>query len=186
MAAEQRKVDELEREQAQLVQRLKKQLEDEGAAGDPRREELRRILAEIEKRMERSQKLYLRPSTKLTAEMEIYHARMLRKIEDCGTRNFPKRHGKSVYGKGLVAVTLDRNGKALETEILESSGVTLLDMHMAKLVRASSPFGALPPKVMLDEDLKPFYSVVILTSFNFEDNDQPVDPIDEKQRCKWP
>lgn len=174
--------DELERRQGEMLQRAKKQLE--GLEDGPRREQLKRLLAEIERRMQEPRKLYLAPSSKMTAEMHAYHARMIRRIEDCGTRNFPKRQGKSIYGKGLVAVTLDRSGKALEIEILESSGEKLLDAHVAKLVRASSPFGDVPQRAIL-ESSRPFDLIVVLTGFDFKHDDSPVEALDEKERCRW-
>lgn len=165
-----------------MHQRLKKELE--GLDDSPRREELKRLLAEIERRMQDSRKLYLAPSSKMTADMRAYHARMLRRIEDCGSRNFPKRAGKSVYGKGLAAITLDRSGKAVNTEILESSGKKLLDLHIARVVRASSPFGALPQQAVV-ESTRPFDSIVIVTRFDFNNDEAPVEPLDEKERCLW-
>lgn len=176
------RLEQLEREQAKLRKRITEQLDqmDDG----PRREELKGLLAEIERRMINSRKLYLAPSARMTEEMKIYHARLIRRIEDCGTRNFPKENGKSIYGKGLMAVTLDRAGKAVETEILESSGSKALNSHMARIVRASSPFGPIPKQVRAEGE-QPFELLVVLTRFDFTHDAGPTQDLDEKERCRW-
>ena len=176
------RMQELELEQAKLRKRMTEQLDqmDDG----PRREELRRLLAEIDRRTTDSRKLYLAPSARMTEEMKTYHARLIRKIEDCGTRNFPKENGKSIYGKGLMAVTLDRAGRAVETEILESSGRKALNSHMARIVRASSPFGPIPKRVRAEGE-GPFELLVVLTRFDFTHDDGPTGDLDEKERCRW-
>lgn len=180
----QAKVQELEAQQKALASQIKQQLDD--LPDSPKRQELKRLLAEIEKRMAQSKPatLYLSPSAKLTPEMAQYHAQMVRKIEDCGTRHFPKVKGKSVYGKGLVIVTLDLNGKVHNTHIAESSGKPMLDKYMAKVVRASSPFGVLPAQAHLDQ-LRPFEQLVYVTRFNFEHDPLPDDNVAVADRCVW-
>jgi protein TonB len=171
----------LEREQADLHGRLKEQLD--RMEDSPRREELKRRFAEIERRMG-SRKLYLPPSARMTEEMLQYHSRMTRKIEECGTRNFPKQNGKSVYGKGILAVTLDRSGKALGIEIVETSGKKFLDSHMSRVVRSSAPFGPLPSRVLAERE-RPFEQLVVFTRFDFARDDAPVPVLEDKERCRW-
>lgn len=178
------KLERMEREQRQLLRTVKKQLEE--LKDSPRREELKQLAAEIEARMKSEPRiLYLSPNSNMTTEMQAYHKRVIRRMEDCGTRNFPKRDGKSVYGKGMAAVTLDQSGRATKTEILESSGERILDVHFGKVVQASSPFGVLP-KRLTPTQASPYQFVVLVTSFQFGKDESPVEPIEERERCKWP
>jgi periplasmic protein TonB len=175
--------EELFRQQWQLLEEKKRQL---GAMpSSPRRDEMRRRLGEVEERM-RSQPhvLYIPPSANLTPEMEAYYARLLRRLEDCGTRNFPKMEGNSLYGSGAVSITVDWNGKLTGIEVLVSSGNVQVDDHMVRVAKATSPFGSLPQRPTRDMT-RPFTEVVVFTNFDFTRSEDPSRLISEGERCKW-
>lgn len=175
----QSRIEKLEQEQEQLLRNLRKQLKGDS----PEYEQARRLVLAIEREQQRPRKQFLSPRSEMTVEMRAYHARFRLKIEDCGTRNFPKRDGRSVYGSGIVKVTLDRKGNALSTDIEKSSGEPLLDTYMEKLVSASSPFGVPPEKATPAG--APYDLLVIIDSFNFTHNDDPVQPVKKTERCRW-
>jgi protein TonB len=181
---DQRKIEELELEQRRMHRGVKEKLE--SIPDGPRKEELKRLLAEIESRLnaQGTGKVYLSPGAKLTPGMRLYHGKLVRKIEDCGTRHLPTRGGKTVYGHGLAAVTIDKAGQVLDVEIVESSRDKLVDSHMQRVVRSSSPFGPLPDK-LTSESSRPFRSAVILTRFDFRSDGDPMDALPESERCKW-
>jgi len=194
---EQEELRELSAQQNQLLLQVKAQLA--GLPDDPppssdesqyvrdRREKkakLRELIGEVERRMNEQGKIYLSSGAKFTPEMRLYHDKLVRKIEDCGTSHLPKRDGKTVHGKGLVEMTIDKAGKVLDAEIVESSGERLVDWHMQRVVRSSSPFGPLPQRLTTESSLS-FQSAVILVRFEFKNDDVPIESIPEKDRCRW-
>ena len=121
---------------------------DQGTAQDQAQEEKRRqliqLLAEIEKRIRdenaRPKKRYISPATREEV-YALYYDQLRRKIEDRGTRNFPESQGKKLYGELTMNVTVDQQGRVIETEIVRASGNKLLDQRATAIVRAASPFG---------------------------------------------
>lgn len=183
-SATQGKIDKIEIQQVRLVEQIKAELT--GLPDSPRREKLTQLLAEIEQRMLETpkSKFYLKPSMTMTKEMSDYYERMMLKIEDCGTHNFPQTAEKNIYGKGFVLITLDVGGNVLDADVAVSSGKKAVDAHMIKVVRASSSFGALPVKVTTD-NTQPFSSIVITAKFDFKKNAVTTHELYEKDRCKW-
>jgi periplasmic protein TonB len=175
--------EELFRQQWQLLEERKRQLD--AMSPSTRRDEMRRRLGEIEERMRfQPHVLYIPPSANLTPEMEAYYARLLHRLEDCGTRNFPKMEGKSVYGGGAVSITVDWSGKLTGTEILNSSGSAQVDAHMIRVAQATSPFGPVPKRPTRDMT-RPFTEVVFLMNFDFARSEDPSSSVSEADRCKW-
>jgi len=183
-SADQKRLETVQLEQRRMHRDLKEKLE--SIPDSPRKEELKRLLAEIERRLNAQApgRAYLSPNSKFTPQMRDYHEKLLRKIEDCGTRHLPKRDGKTVYGRGSAAVTIDKAGKVLDVEVLESSRDKLVDRHMQRVVRASSPFGRLPEALTLDSS-QPVQSVVIVTRFGFMYDQAAIEPLPESERCEW-
>jgi hypothetical protein len=119
----------------------------------PRRDEYRARLAEIEKRINNpEQRLYVDGFAKFTPEMRAYYDKMINRLEDCGTRNFPKKGSKSVYGKGVVSFTLDEAGIASHLEIVKPSRNPSADAHIFRVIRSTSPFGPIPKRPTSDSD----------------------------------
>jgi periplasmic protein TonB len=176
--------EELFRQQWQLLEEKKRQVDLMGPG--PRRDEMLLRLVEIEKRM-RSQPhvLYIPPASNFTPEMAAYYAQMVRRLEDCGTRNFPIRGGTSVYGKGSISISIDSSGNLVKSEILKSSGASQVDLHMIQVARATSPFGPVPEKPIRSAT-RPYTEIVVFTSFDFGHSEESHEPIPKSEQCKWP
>ena len=113
-------------------------------AQEEKRRQLTQLLAEIEKRIRdenaRPKKRYISPATREEV-YALYYDQLRRKIEERGTRNFPESQGKKLYGELTMNVTVDQQGRVIETEIVRASGNKLLDQRATAIVRAASPFG---------------------------------------------
>ena len=102
------------------------------------------LLAEIEKRINednvRPRKRYISPATREEV-YALYYDSLRRKIEARGTRNFPENAGRKLYGELTMNVTVDAEGRVLETEVVRASSSKVLDRRAVAIVRASAPFG---------------------------------------------
>ena len=152
----QRKVDSLQQQQTQLLAQIKKQLaslplpDPKLPTNDPvqaeqeqKRKQLIKILAEIEKRINeenaRPKKRYISPATREEV-YALYYDNLRRKIEDKGTTNFPEQAGKKLYGQLTMIVTVNFDGRILDTEVVESSGNLTLDRRAQSIVKGTGPF----------------------------------------------
>ena len=95
------------------------------------------MLAEIEKRINeenaRPKKRYISPATREEV-YALYYDQLRRKIEDRGTRNFPENQGKKLYGELTMNVTVDAEGRVVETEVVRGSGSKVLDRRAVAIV----------------------------------------------------
>ncbi len=116
----------------------------ENAAREEKRKQLINLLAEIERRVNeenaRPKKRYISPATK-EAAYAAYVDALRRRIEARGTENFPESAGKKLYGQLTMLVTVNFDGSILSTEIIQSSGNTLLDRQAQAIVRSIGNFG---------------------------------------------
>jgi periplasmic protein TonB len=152
----QRKVESMQQQQTQLLAQIKKQLaslpppDPKLPANDPvqaereqKRRQLIKILAEIEKRINeenaRPKKRYISPATREEV-YALYYDNLRRKIEDKGTANFPELAGKKLYGQLTMIVTVNFDGRILDTEVVESSGNLTLDRRAQSIVKGTGPF----------------------------------------------
>ena len=62
-------------------------------------------------------------------------------MEDKGTENFPEQGGKKLYGELTMIVTVNHDGRVLETEVVQGSGNPTLDRRAEAIARAAGPFG---------------------------------------------
>ncbi len=130
------------------------------------RQELVQALAALEVRTRTEGEFYLPPTARMTQEMDAYYKKMVRGIERCGTKFFPTEERVILYGKGIIAMHLNRLGNLVKTEVVVSSGEKLLDNHMKKIVQVAAPFGQIPSPLLLGGE-KPFRVVVVPLIFNF-------------------
>jgi protein TonB len=152
-----KQIEQLQETQQQLLAQIRRELallpppdpkRDEGTpderAQEERRRQLVQILAEIEKRINdenaRPKKRYISPATREEVYAMYYDA-LRRKIEDRGTRNFPEFQGRKLYGELTMNVTVDAEGRVVETEIVRASGNSQLDRRAVAIVKAAAPFG---------------------------------------------
>lgn len=152
-----RRIEQLQQAQQRLLARVSRELallpapepqRDEGSreerAIEEKRRQLLQLMAEIEKHIsddsERPRKRYVSPATREEVYAQ-YYDHLRRKIEDRGTRNFPEHKGKKLYGELTMNVTVDSHGRVVETEIVRSSGMPVLDRQAVAIVRAAAPYG---------------------------------------------
>ena len=177
-----KQIEKLQQAQTQLLTQIRRELalmpapdpqRDQGSPDERALEEKRRqliqLLAEIEKRINdenaRPKKRYISPATREEV-YAIYYDQLRRKIEERGTRNFPEHLGRKLYGELTMNVTVDAQGRVIETEIVRPSGSTVLDKRAVAIVRAASPFGAFSAAMRRQAD-----QLVVTSRFRFTRDD---------------
>lgn len=174
----QRKVEAMHEQQTLLLAQLKKQLaalpppdpkqpsnNPEAAAREEKRKQLIKILAEIEKRINeenaRPKKRYISPATREEV-YAVYYDALRRRIEDKGTENFPEAAGKKLYGELTMIVTVNHDGRVLETEVVETSGSLTLDRRAQTIAKSAGPFGRFTDAMRRKAD-----QIVVVSRFKF-------------------
>ncbi len=152
-----RRVESLQVNERELLARLEREptslpkpdpeaaaVEPEARAQEEQHRQLVQQLAEIEKRLSeenaRPRKRFVSPATR-EAVYALYYDQLRRRIEDRGTRNFPENQGKKLYGELTMNVTVDAEGRLVDTEVVQPSTSPLLDRRAIAIVRAAAPFG---------------------------------------------
>jgi periplasmic protein TonB len=174
----QRKVESMQEQQTQLLAQIKKLLasmpppDPNVPSNDPaqaereqKRKQLIKILAEIEKRINeenaRPKKRYISPATREEV-YALYYDELRRKIEDKGTVNFPEQAGKKLYGELSMVVTVNFDGRVLDTEVVQTSGNLTLDRRAQNIVRGTGPFGKFNEAMRRQAD-----QIVVVSRFKF-------------------
>ena len=141
----------------------------EAAAREDKRKHLTKLLAEIEKRINeenaRPKKRYISPATREEV-YALYYDQLRRKIEQRGTRNFPENQGRKLYGELTMNVTVDAEGRVIETEVVRPSDSKILDRRAVAIVRAAAPFGPFTTAMRRRAD-----QLVITSRFKFTRED---------------
>ncbi|SFB67441.1 protein TonB [Polaromonas sp. OV174] len=178
----QRKIESLQEQQTQLLTQIKKQLaalpppdlklpsnDPVQAEREEKRKQLTKILAEIEKRINeenaRPKKRYISPATR-EAVYAVYYDDLRRKIEDKGTVNFPEQAGKKLYGQLTMTVTVNFDGRILDTEVVQTSGNLTLDRRAQSIVHGTGPFGRFNKAMRQRAD-----QIVVVSRFHFTRED---------------
>ena len=132
---------------------------------DEKRRQLVKILAEIERRINqenaRPKKRYISPAAR-EAVYAVYYDALRHAIEDKGTENFPQAGGKKLYGELTMIVTVNHNGRVLDTEVVETSGNRTLDRQAAAIARSAGPFGNFSPAMRRQAD-----QILVVSRFKF-------------------
>ena len=174
----QRQMDALQEQQTQLLAQLRKQLaalpppdprpasqSNSSSDQEDKRRQLIKLLAEIEKRINeensRPKKRFISPATREEV-YAIYYDSMRRKVEDKGTDNFPEQGGKKLYGELTMIVTVNHDGRVLDTEIVQGSGNHLLDNRAQAIARAAGPFGNFSQEMRSKAD-----QIAVVSRFKF-------------------
>ena len=127
--------------------------------------QLIKMLAEIERRINeenaRPKKRYISPSTREEV-YAIYYDALRRKIEDRGTQKFPELAGKKLYGELTMIVTINHDGRVLDTEVVQNSGITALDSRAQAIARSAGPFGKFSAEMRKRAD-----QIVVVSRFKF-------------------
>ena len=173
-----KQIEQLQETQQQMLTQLRRELallpptdplRDQGTPEEREQEERRRqlieVLAEIEKRINeenaRPKKRYISPATREEV-YALYYDHLRRKIEDRGTRNFPENQGKKLYGELTMNVTVDAEGRVVETEVVRGSGSKVLDRRAIAIVAAAAPYGRFNAAMRKNAD-----QLVITSRFRF-------------------
>ena len=152
-----KRIEQLQETQQQLLAQIRRELailpapdpqRDQGNPTEQAQEEHRRqliqLLAEIEKRINeenaRPKRRYISPATREEV-YALYYDQLRRKIEERGTRNFPESGGHKLYGELTMNVTVDTEGRVIDTEVVRPSNSKVLDRRAVAIVRAAAPFG---------------------------------------------
>jgi periplasmic protein TonB len=163
-----KQIEQLQQTQQQLLTQVRRELallppsdptREQGTPDEREQEERRRqlveMLAEIEKRINqenaRPKKRYISPATREEV-YALYYDQLRRKIEDRGTRNFPENQGKKLYGELTMVISVDAEGRVLDTEIVRGSGNKVLDRRAVAVVHAASPYGRFTPAMKKQAD----------------------------------
>lgn len=112
-----------------------------------------RLAAEIHLRSERYAK---RPKRKFVSASTQeyawagYLAEWVKRVERVGNLNYPdEARRRRLSGQVVISVAIRRNGTVERAEIVQSSGVPLLDASALRIARLAEPYPALP---RTDED----------------------------------
>ncbi|HYF18105.1 MAG TPA: TonB family protein, partial [Ramlibacter sp.] len=134
-------------------------------AREEKRRQLMQLLAEIERRVNeenaRPKKRYISPATREEV-YAVYYDGLRRRIEDRGTTHFPEQAGRKLYGELTMIVTVNHDGRVLGTEVVESSGNTVLDRRAQAIAKAAGPFGAFTDPMRRKAD-----QIVVVSRFRF-------------------
>lgn len=118
-------------------------------------------IASLEAKLDRQRKIYAkRPRvTRLTAvsakasATAFYMQNWVRKVERLGNLNYPEEaRRRGLAGKVRVAVLINDKGGIEGVEILESSGINVLDDAVIRIVRLAAPFGAFTESMKEEAD----------------------------------
>jgi protein TonB len=173
-----RQIEQLQETQQQLLAQMRRELAllpapdpareqgtPEERAMEERRRQLVELLAEIEKRINeenaRPKKRYISPATREEV-YAMYYDQLRRKIEERGTRNFPEYRGRKLYGELTMNVTVDAEGRVIETEVVRPSTSSVLDRRAVAIVKAAAPFGPFTAAMRRKAD-----QLVITSRFKF-------------------
>ncbi|MCW5649796.1 MAG: TonB family protein [Ramlibacter sp.] len=179
----QQKIEAMQEQQMMLLAQIKKQLaalpppdpkqasnNATAVAREEKRRQLIKLLAEIERRINeenaRPKKRYISPATREEV-YAIYYDGLRRKIEDRGTQNFPELAGRKLYGELTMIVTVNHDGRVLETEVVVSSGITALDRRAQAIAKSAGPFGRFSDAMRRKAD-----QIVVVSRFKFTRDDQ--------------
>ncbi len=177
-----KRIEQLQETQQQLLAQIRRELallpapDPQREQGNPqeraqeeRRRQLVQLLAEIEKRINeenaRPKRRYISPATREEV-YALYYDALRRKIEQRGTRNFPENQGRKLYGELTMNVTVDAEGRVVETEVVRASSSKQLDRRAVAIVRAAAPYGPFTAAMRRKAD-----QLVITSRFRFTRDD---------------
>ena len=95
----------------------------------------------------------------------VYYDELRRRIEERGTTQFPEADGRKLYGELTMIITVNHTGQVLGTEIVQGSGIPLLDRRAQAIVRALS-FGSFSSAMRQQAD-----QIVVVSRFRFTRED---------------
>ena len=174
----QRQIDALQERQTTLLTQLRQRLtalhefvpreaaqQQAREQQEQQRTQLPQQLAALENRINdenaRPKKRHISPATK-EAAYAVYYDALRHRVEEKGTENFPEVGGRKLYGDLIMVLTINHDGRVLETEIVQSSGQQDLDRRAQAIAYASGPFGSFTPAMRAQAD-----QIVVVARFSF-------------------
>ena len=174
-------LDAMQREQMDLLVRVKGQIADLAAIApqlpassaqaqdlQKKRQLLLSIVGEIERRIQyensRPRRRYMGPST-IAGPQALYYDGLKQKIEEKGTANFPTHNGIKLYGELTLSMVINFDGSVIETQVMQSSGNRMLDRRAEAIAVTAGPFGN------FDDALRRYTDqLVVISRFKFAHN----------------
>ena len=151
-------------QQREQILRLKREA-DSLTRNDAARAQKLRAVAALEQRIQREaaypRRRYLSPATRQPVYADYYDALKLR-IEERGTRNYPMHDGQRIHGELTLSVTIDADGRIVETELVHGSGDAWLDKKAVEIAKSAAPFGPFSPAMRALAD-----QIVVSPTFRF-------------------
>jgi len=172
---ESRRLEQLEREAANLLTQVRSPATVESAATQPQPQtdarvavpstadimnksiQIARLEAQIDKDMDNYQK---RPRRRFVGArtQEYRFARYIEdwriKVERVGTLNYPQAaRDQKIYGSLQLTVSIKADGTVENIEINRSSGQKILDEAALRIVRLGAPYSAFPADISRDTDV---------------------------------
>ncbi len=174
----QRKLEAMQEQQTMLLALIKQQLASmpppdpkmvahslDANAQEEKRRQLMRLLAEIERRINeenaRPKKRYISPATREEV-YAVYYDSLRHKIEDQGTQNFPEAAGNKLYGELTMIITVNFDGRVIDTQVVETSGSLTLDRRAQTIAKSAGPFGKFNLAMRAKAD-----QIVVVSRFKF-------------------
>ncbi len=99
----------------------------------------------------RPRRQYVAPSAIATRDAAYLDA-WRKRIEQTGTRHYPKGVGKKPYGKVQVSVTIRADGSVVHVEIDQPSSEPLLNQAVRRIIQLASPFSPFTPDMRKHAD----------------------------------
>ena len=178
MEDQQRRMDAMAEQQAQLLAQVRAQVaaqplpdprqtstDPQQAEAEQKRRQLLKLLAEIEKRIQeenaRPKKRFVSPATQ-EAAYAVYYDQVRRRVEDKGTENFPEQGGRKLYGELIMTLTVNHDGRVLDTRVEQGSGNATLDLRAQAIARGAGPFGPFTPEMRAKAD-----QIALIARFKF-------------------
>lgn len=171
-AGQQREIERMLREQAELLDQLRAQVARMPAS--PQRVERERALAGIEKRLADQPRECPLSEPLATAWVQEVVAR----IEECGTRNFPAVAGRRHHGVARARFSVGRHGELLSSTVLEASGDKAVDAQVLRVIEASAPFDEVPASMRVADEF------VFIERFDFAHAAHASAPAQPGRRCR--
>jgi protein TonB len=145
LADTRRRARELERQLAKNVQEMRRE---SASANATRRAKLEALIAQAETHVLVLRGIQAREYCPVDAPgAAAFLQEVARRIEECGTRNFPMQGATKLYGAAEAEYVLAADGALVSRRILETSKQPALDAHVLRLLDASAPFPAVPDEL---------------------------------------
>lgn len=119
--------------------------------------EMARLAAEIDRSREayakRPRRKFISANTREYAFAE-YMAGWVAKVERVGNLNYPEEsRSDGLYGSLVLSVAVRRDGSIESIDVIQSSGIPVLDAAAERIVMMSAPFSALEQREMAEIDV---------------------------------